>query len=323
MAQPELRVTDGIGMEAEALDAYSSVVVSVAEKVTPSVAALRVRAPGGRMGEGAGSGVAITADGYLVTNNHVVAASRKGTGEFVGGLEFEFDVVGADPLSDLALVRARSSELRPLVIGDADLLKVGQLVVAVGNPMGLAGSVTAGVISALGRSLGTRDGGNHRIVENVIQTDAALNPGNSGGALADAQGRLVGVNTAVAGIGLGLAVPMNSTTQLILGALMRDGRVRRSYLGIAGATRVLPAATALKVGVKAGIEVMEVVAGSPADQAGLRGKDVIIEVAGAPVAKAGDLQRQMVSTSVGSRLAVRLLRGDNELTLNVVTTELN
>ena len=322
MAQPELQVADGTVLEAEALDAYSSVVVSVAEKVTPSVASLRVRTPGGRMGEGAGSGVAITADGYLVTNNHVVAASKTGAGEFVGGLEFEFDVVGADPLSDLALVRARSSELRPRAMGDADLLKVGQLVIAVGNPMGLAGSVTAGVVSALGRSLGTRDGGTQRIVENVIQTDAALNPGNSGGALADARGRLVGVNTAVAGIGLGLAVPMNSTTQLILGALMRDGRVRRSYLGIAGATRVLPPATALKVGAKAGIEVMEVVAGSPADQAGLRAKDVIIEVAGVAVAKAGDLQRQMVSTGVGSQLAIRMLRGDQVLTLNVVTTEL-
>jgi len=322
MAQPELKVTEGVATEEEALDAYSSVVVTVAEKVIPSVASLKVRAAGGRMGEGAGSGVAITPDGYLVTNNHVVASSKNGTGEFVGGLEFEFDVVGADPLSDLALVRARQSELRPLEIGDADTLKVGQLVIAVGNPMGLAGSVTAGVVSALGRSLGTRDGTNQRIVENVIQTDAALNPGNSGGALADSHGRLVGVNTAVAGVGLGLAVPLNSTTQLILGALMRDGRVRRSYLGIAGATRVLPAAMALKVGTKAGIEVMEVIGGSPADQAGVHAKDVIIEVDGVAVAKAGDLQRQMVSTGVGSKVGVRALRGEKVLTLQVLTTEL-
>ena len=321
MAQPELRIVDSPS-EHDALDAYSSVVVAVAEKVTPSVASLRVRVPGGRMGEGAGSGVALTPDGYLVTNNHVVDSSTKGTGEFVGGQQFEFDVVGKDPLSDLALVRTRSAEVRPLPVGDADQLKVGQLVIAVGNPMGLAGTVTAGVVSALGRSLGTNDGGNHRIVENVIQTDAALNPGNSGGALVDSRGRLVGVNTAVAGIGLGLAVPMNSTTQLILGALMRDGRVRRSYLGIAGATRQLAPPAATKAGAKAGIEVIEVVAGSPADQAGLHGRDVIVEVGGVAVAKAGDLQRHMVSTPIGSEVPLKVLRGDRLMNVVVVTAEL-
>src|SRR6266700_3860853 len=175
--------------------------------------------------------------------------------------------------------RDRAATLRPIEVGDADSLKVGQLVVAIGNPMGFSGSVTSGVVSGLGRSLATADGNGHRrFIEDVIQTDAALNPGNSGGALADSQARLIGVNTAVAGMGLGLAVPMNSTTQAILSALMRNGRVRRAYLGIAGGTRPLPPPVAEKLGRKAGVEVHEVVSGSPAANGTLRGGDVIVPV---------------------------------------------
>ena len=176
---------------------------------------------------GAGSGVVVTPDGYLLTSAHVVAAADQGTAGLPDGREFDFAVVGRDALSDLAVIRITGTDLPNVALGDADRLRVGQLVVAVGNPLGLAGSVTAGVVSALGRSLPV----GQRLVENVIQTDAALNPGNSGGALVDSQARMVGVNTAVAGVGLGLAVPINPTTLRIVGSLMRDGRVRRAYSG--------------------------------------------------------------------------------------------
>src|SRR5579872_6043040 len=307
--------------EQEALDAYSSTVSSVAERVLPSVASLRV----GRMGRGgAGSGVVITPDGYLVTSAHVVAQSGSASASFLDGSEYEIDVVGADTLSDLAVVRARAATLRPVRIGNADQLKVGQLVVAVGNPMGFSGSVTSGVVSGLGRSLATADGNGHRrFIEDVIQTDAALNPGNSGGALADWRARLVGVNTAVAGMGLGLAVPMNGTTQAILSALMRNGRVRRAFLGIAGGTRPLSPALIAKIGRKAGVEVQEIVAGSPAAAASLRSGDVIVEVDGAGVAKAGDLQRLMVEARIGARLTLRVVRDERLVSLGVTPTELN
>src|SRR5947207_4884632 len=220
------------------LDAYSMAVSGVAEALIPSVASLRItRNMGGWSAGGSGSAVAFTPDGFLVTSAHVVAGTESGTAAFVDGTERELRVVGRDPLSDLAVVRTSDGELRPANLGDAARLRVGQLVVAIGNPLGFAGSVTAGVVSALGRSLGTRDGRTSRLVENVIQTDAALNPGNSGGALADSRGRVVGINTAIAGIGLGLAVPIDAVTRAILSSLMRDGRVRRAYLGVVGGTR--------------------------------------------------------------------------------------
>jgi S1-C subfamily serine protease len=212
----------------ELLDAYSQAVSGAAERLIPSVASLRVRSNAG-WGGGTGSAVAFTPDGYLLTSAHVVAAASGGTATFVDGTELAFEVVGRDPLSDLAVVRASDSGLAAAPFGDADRLRVGQLVVAIGNPLGFAGSVTAGVVSALGRSLATRDGRASRLVENVIQTDAALNPGNSGGALADSRGRVVGVNTAVAGIGLGLAVPVNAATRAIIASLIREGRVRRAF----------------------------------------------------------------------------------------------
>jgi S1-C subfamily serine protease len=215
----------------EPLDAYSRVVTEVARTLSPSVANLQVRRRlNGRRVSGGGSGVAVTPDGFVLTSAHVVDGADGGTAAFVDGRELDFAVVGTDRLSDLAVLRVTADDLGPATLGDADRLQVGQLVVAIGNPHGFAGSVTAGVVSALGRSLPTAAG---RIVENVVQTDAALNPGNSGGALADAAGRVVGINTAVAGVGLGLAVPINDTTRRIVGALMRDGRFRRAYIGIA------------------------------------------------------------------------------------------
>ncbi|HEY5033785.1 MAG TPA: trypsin-like peptidase domain-containing protein, partial [Candidatus Dormibacteraeota bacterium] len=292
-------------------------------RVLPSVASLRVRRAGSPRDGGAGSGVVITPDGYLVTSAHVVAQAGTASASFIDGTEYELDVVGADPLSDLAVARARSAVLEPIQIGDADTLRVGQLVVAIGNPMGFSGSVTSGVVSGLGRSLATADGNGHRrFVEDVIQTDAALNPGNSGGALADWKARLIGVNTAVAGMGLGLAVPINSTTQAILAALMRSGRVSRAYLGIAGGTRALPPTAAQRLGRKAGVEVQEVVSGSPAAAAGLQGGDVIVLVGEAAVAKAGDLQRLMVEVRIGSKLPLTILRGDRTVIVDVVPAEL-
>src|SRR5581483_9927448 len=249
--------------------------------------------------------------------------ARHATASFIDGTEYDLDVVGADPLSDLAIARARAATLQAIEVGDAESLRVGQLVVAIGNPMGFSGSVTSGVVSGLGRSLATADGnGRRRFVEDVIQTDAALNPGNSGGALADWRARLVGVNTAVAGMGLGLAVPINATTQVILSALMRSGRVRRAFLGIAGGNRPLPPALVAKIGRKAGVEVQEVVSGSPAAAAGLRGGDIIVEVEGTGVSKAGDLQRMMVEARIGARLPVGVVRGDSVVTLEVIPTEL-
>jgi S1-C subfamily serine protease len=317
MAEPIVSVS-----EQEALDAYSSIVTGVAEKVLPSVASLRI-GRGGRGFGGAGSGVVITPDGFLVTSAHVVAAGGAASASFIDGTEYDVDVVGADSLSDLAVARARAASLEPARIGNADQLRVGQLVVAIGNPLGFSGSVTSGVVSGLGRSLATADGNGHRrFIEDVIQTDAALNPGNSGGALADSHARLIGVNTAVAGMGLGLAVPMNSTTEAILSALMRNGRVRRAYLGIAGGTRPLPPAIAERLGRKAGVEVHEVVTGSPAAGGKLRAGDVIVSVGDSGVSKAGDLQRLMVEARIGRSLTLTVLRGDSLVNLDVVPVEL-
>ena len=310
--------------DAEALDAYSQVVSGVAERVIGSVASLRIsrRLPGGRQAQGSGSAVAITPDGFLVTSAHVVEGVGKGRASLADGRELRFVVVGRDALSDLAVIRAGGADLEPVSLGNSDRLRVGQLVVAVGNPMGLAGSITAGVVSALGRSFPTSDGRASRLLENVIQTDAALNPGNSGGALVDGRGRMVGVNTAVAGIGLGLAVPINATTRRIIAALMRDGRFRRAFIGIAGGSRPLPPRVAKTLDREAGVEVVQVVDGSPAARAGLRNEDLIIDVDGVPVADAGDLQRLMVGERIGRPLPVRAFRGSELLELTVVPVEL-
>jgi S1-C subfamily serine protease len=317
-----MSTSDLLDLERDALDAYSNVVVSVAETVSPSVASLRVGRSSGPRGEGAGSGVVITPDGYLLTSAHVVHEVRRGTAIFTDGRELDLTIVGTDPLSDLAVVRVAGDDLVPATLGDADGLRVGQLVVAIGNPMGLAGSVTAGVVSALGRSLPTRTSGASRIVENVIQTDAALNPGNSGGALVDGRGRLVGINTAVAGWGLGLAVPVNATTRRIVGALMSEGRFRRAYIGIVGGQRPLPPRLVEQLGRTAGIGVIEVVEDSPAAQAGLRATDVILRLDGVPVDSAGDLQRRMISDAIGQVLVVQVLRGDEVLDVSVTPAEL-
>jgi S1-C subfamily serine protease len=315
--------------EAQALDAYSRVVVEVAERLAPSVANLRVtrHSRAGQVPAGAGSAVALTPDGFLLTSAHVVTGpGRGGRAAFVDGRELKFTVVGVDRLSDLAVLRADGDDLAPATLGDAEGLRVGQLVVAIGNPNGFAGSVTAGVVSALGRSLPARAGPTVRFIDNVIQTDAALNPGNSGGALVDSASRVVGVNTAVAGVGLGLAVPINAATRQIIGALMRHGRVRRAYIGIAGGPRPLPPRARAILGPsrprESGIEVVEVAAGSPAQRAGLRAEDLIVELGSGPIERVDEVQRLMTQEAIGRPMPVRVLRGDRVLDLELSPVEL-
>lgn len=309
--------------ETAALDTYSHVVTSVAELLIPSVASLTVMQ---RRGGGAGSAVVLTPDGYLLTSAHVVAGASSGTAVFASGRQSRFEVVGADALSDLAVLRVALSDLPAASLGDAENLRVGQLVVAVGSPLGFAGSVTAGVVSALGRSLPARGNRNVRLVENVIQTDAALHPGNSGGALADSAGRVVGISTAVVGPGigqgLGMAVPINDATRRIIAALMREGRARRALLGIAGGPRPLPPKAARAVGRDRGVEVVQVVPGSPAAHAGIRNEDIILEVDGIPIEDAGDIQRLMTADLIDKELTVRVFRGGEIITLRPVPAEL-
>jgi len=300
----------------EALDAYSAAVVRVAETVLPSVASLRVAT---RRGDGAGSASVLTADGFLLTSAHVVQGAETAEAAFTDGTTIGVDVIGRDPLSDLAVLRARGVVPAPVVLGDAAKLRVGQLVVALGNPLGLAGSVTAGIVSALGRSLPTRAG---RVVDEVIQTDAALNPGNSGGALADSSGRVVGVNTAVAGIGVGLAVPINDTTRQIISMLMATGRVRRAWLGIVGAQMPLPPALVTKTGRSSGLHVAQVMPQSPAAQSGLRVGDVVLSVAGQPIATTTALQRTMVEDAIGRRLEITVWRNGALVDVIAVPREL-
>jgi S1-C subfamily serine protease len=302
-----------------AFDAYSRVVVMVATRLRPSVAALAVRGP---RGGGAGSAVAFTSDGFLLTSAHVVEGVRGGQATFSDGTEAAFDVIGADPLADLAVLRARATGAPAAELGNADQLAIGQLVVAVGNPMGLSGSVTAGVVSALGRSIPARDGRYVRLIDDVIQTDAALNPGNSGGALADGRGRVVGINTAVAGYGLGLAVPINRTTRQIISELTSTGRVRRAWLGVAGMPVPLPPAFAERTGQRQGLRVTEVIPGSPAGVAGIYLGDVIVSAGGDAIESVQVLQRLMLGPAIGTRLQITVIRRNALVDVVAVPAEL-
>jgi len=306
--------------DAEALDAYSTVVTAVANAVLPSVASLAVHTRRGPLqSEGAGSASVITPDGYLLTSAHVVAGAGSAEATFTDGTTVAADVAGRDELSDLAVLKARGDVPPPVAMGCADRLRVGQLVVAIGNPLGLAGSVTAGIVSGLGRSLPTRNG---RVVDEVIQTDAALNPGNSGGVLADSSGRMVGVSTAVAGVGLGLAVPINASTHKIVAALMHTGRVRRAWLGIAGAHVSVPPAVAAKLGTAQGLQVASVVAGSPAARAGVRRGDIVVSVDGHRIVTATTIQQLMVEDAIARQIEMTVWRNGALVDVFVVPREL-
>ncbi|MCI0542902.1 MAG: trypsin-like peptidase domain-containing protein [Actinobacteria bacterium] len=301
--------------ESTALDAYSEAVTGVAARLLPSVVALSIRRRGrrGEWADGSGSGVTISKDGLTLTSAHVVEGANRGGASFVDGWETGFDVVGRDPLSDLAVLRTTDGEAPPAALGDASRLVVGQLVVAVGNPLGFSGSVTAGVVSALGRSITTGNDRVSRLVENVIQTDAALHPGNSGGALADSRGRVVGINTALigpmVGQGLGLAVPIDEVTKRIIAALIQEGRVRRAYLGVAGGTRPLPPRLARELDQTQGIEVVEVVEASPAQRAGIKPGDILVSGGGEPLTTARDLQALMTGDRVDVDFEMTVIRG--------------
>jgi S1-C subfamily serine protease len=307
--------------EHDALDAYSQVVSGVAEMLLPRVAAIRVRRHG-RPGEASGSAVSLTGEGHLITNAHVVGDADTGEATFADGSVARLEIVGRDPLADLAVVRADRQIAEPPVYRDVDELKIGSLVVAVGNPLGMAGSVTAGVVSGLGRSLPIHSRRATRIVEDVIQTDAALNPGSSGGALADSRGRVVGINTAVAGVGLGLAVPINATSRRIIYALMHDGRVRRGYLGLVTAPGPLPPEWASRTGQPTALRVVEVVEGSPAAASGLRAGDLVLAVSGTPLGDAQSLQRLMFEESIGTRMEITVIRNGALVDAVVVPSEL-
>src|SRR3984957_4306105 len=283
-----------------AIDAYSAVVTSVAADLTPRVAALEVlhRQRNGQFRGGAGSAVVFTDDGFLLTNAHVVGNAEAGRLSFSDGSVVSFHVVGTDPLSDLAVIRADGATPPPVRLGEASKLKVGQLVVALGNPLGLAGSVTAGVVSGLGRSLPTRAGENVRVIDDVIQTDAALNPGNSGGALAISTGEVVGINTAVAGAGLGLAIPINTTTHQIVATLIANGRVRRAYLGLAGSPAPLPPSLAAERRQQSGLRVAQVVTGGPAAKGGVHTDDLLVSAGESQVTSAQVLQRLMLADAI-------------------------
>jgi S1-C subfamily serine protease len=318
---PEARMSE-IKDDGATLDAYSAVVSNVAATVGPSVAAVTMTDQQGRP-RGAGSAVIFTGDGFLMTNAHVVGPLRRGAARFTDGSSSTIEVIGRDPLSDLAVLRATGTTPLPARLGDANQLRVGQLVVAVGNPLGLAGSVTAGVVSALGRSMPVSDRGRAvRVIDDVIQTDAALNPGNSGGALAASDGSVVGINTAVAALGLGLAIPINATSRQILGSLLNTGRVVRAYLGVGTGPVPLPPPLANQLVRDTGLGLMFVEPDSPAARAGLREGDILIAAAGSPITSSQDLQRLMLADAIGRDLHITVSRGGAMVDVIAVPSEL-
>jgi S1-C subfamily serine protease len=304
--------------EREALDAYSNVVVRVAERLRPAV--VNLRSGRGRR-EGSGSGVLFTPDGFLLTNHHVVQGADRVRVRLGDGQELPGRVVGADPWTDLAVVQAEAGALPHAELGDSAALRVGQLVVAIGSPFGFESTVTAGVVSALGRTLRSITG---HLVDNVIQTDAALNPGNSGGPLVDARGRVIGVNTAIIAPAQGIcfAIPINMAKH-ILPQLMQHGKVVRGYLGLHA--RNVPVSPALarryNLTTTGGVEVLAVEEGAPADQAGLEEEDVIVALDEQPTTTVDDLHKLLTTLPVGLPATVTLLRGERRLERMVVPTE--
>src|SRR5256885_11883673 len=283
------------------LDAYSQAVIRVVERVAPSVVNVR-------RGRSGGSGVIVTPDGYTLTNAHVVEGASAVDVTLGSGAEARAPVVGADAATDLAVIRIPGSGLQAAELADSDALRVGQLVIAIGDPLGFHSTVTTGVVSALGRSLRGSDG---RLIENVIQTDAALNPGNSGGPLVDTHAKVVGINTAIIPTAQGIcfAIPA-ATARMVAGMLIRDGRVRRAYLGIGGAATPIGRQLANELGITnaSGVRVLEVVAGGPAQRAGLEVRDLIVQIDGVGIATLSDLQKSLVADRIGHPVELGYVR---------------
>lgn len=317
--------------DAPLLDAYSQAVTGAAERVSPSVvnieAAKRVRLPIGdgrlleREQKGGGSGFVFTANGYLLTNSHVVHDASTVRVTLSDGRALEAELVGDDPHTDLAVLRVHADGLPVAALGDSKALKPGHLVVAIGNPFGFQTTVTAGVVSALGRSLRTDSG---RLVDNVIQTDAALNPGNSGGPLANSRGEVVGVNTAIIlpAQGICFAIPIN-TAKWVAGEIIRNGRIRRGYLGLAGQDVRLTARAKERFGLaqNGAVLVIGVEKDSPADRAGLEEGDVLVGLDGRPVSVVDDLHRLLTEDAIGRRSRLDVVRGAERLSVAVTAAE--
>ncbi len=309
--------------DAELFDAYSRAVVRAVRAVGPAVVHVEALGPDGRggRGSGAGSGFVFTPDGFVLTNSHVVHGSKQLQVTLPEGETLSASVVGDDPGTDLAVIRAHGSDLPTATLGDSSRLEVGQLVVAIGNPLGFQSTVTAGVVSALGRSLRTRSG---RLVDDVIQTDAALNPGNSGGPLVTSNGLVVGVNTAIIPSAQGICFAIGiETAKFVLDQLMRTGRVRRSIIGVAGQNVPIPRKLAHYHGLAtdSGVLVTALTEGSPAGSAGLHDGDVLIAFDGEPIAGIDDLHRALTHERVGLPTPVKVLRGGRLVELTVIPRE--
>ena len=302
------------------LDAYSKAVSAAVARAAPAVAHVQVERARGRQG-GSGSGFVLAPDGYLVTNSHVVAGGAAFEVTLPDGRTAPAELVGDDPDSDLAVLKIAAGDLNWCRFGDSAALRVGQIAIAIGSPYGFQHSVTAGIVSALGRSMRSHTG---RLLDNVLQTDAALNPGNSGGPLVDARGTVIGVNTAVIlpaqGICFAIAA---STAEHVASALIREGRVRRAWLGLGGMTTALPRRVVRHFGLlsEGGVRVDSVERGGPADGAGIAKGDVIVALDGAPVAGIDDLQRRLGVEAIGRPLAVTVVRHDRRLALAAVPRE--
>jgi S1-C subfamily serine protease len=308
----------------ELLDAYSRAVVGVVEKVGPAVVSIGVKKQvrsGGFGVEGAGSGLIITPDGYVLTNNHVVENTAEMEVGLTDGSTFKAEIVGTDPATDLAVVRAGASGLPMAELGNSSTLHVGQLVIAIGNPLGFQSTVSTGVISALGRSLRGQTG---RLIENVIQTSAPLNPGNSGGPLVDSRGRVIGINTAMISMaqGISFAVPVD-TAKWVVSEIITRGKVRRAYLALSAQVRPIAcqAQRYFELPKPTVVEVISVTAHGPAQHAGLREGDLLIALNGQSVATVDDLHRLLAGTPAGADVTLTLLRDRERRELTVVTGE--
>ncbi|MBI3507694.1 MAG: trypsin-like peptidase domain-containing protein [Proteobacteria bacterium] len=302
----------GLIPDAQLLDAYSLAVTKAAERASPAVVNVEVSKPnpspfGPPVLRGGGSGFFFTSNGYLLTNSHVVRDARRIEATLPDGRKFPAELVGEDPHTDIAVARVRADGLPVADLGDSALVKPGQLAIAIGNPFGFRFTVTAGVVSALGRSMRTESG---RLIDNVIQTDAALNPGNSGGPLVDSRGRVIGINTAVIlpAQGICLAIPVN-TAKFVAGKLIEDGRIRRGFLGIAGQD------------VRQGMRVIGVERRSPAEAAGVEEGDIVVAFGGEPVRGADDLHKLLTEKLVGQHAALGILRDGDRITLSIIPSE--